>query len=221
MAERTPVIDRTAGEQEKLADTAYRSVLAKILSHELSGGAVIQERKLAEQMGISRTPLRDALKRLEGEGLLVRLTDRLITVRVITLQDYLHTLDVRAMIEPHAAAAAVRSIGERDLERLRQKLNVLAAHQGNDLDKLHWEFDDALHETIAEHSGNPFLARTIAEMRRYTKIFERQMIPLRTKPGIDDHRRILDAFGLGRADKVREAMADHIRNVRKRALDGL
>jgi DNA-binding GntR family transcriptional regulator len=211
---------KAVGEQEKLADTAYRSVLAKILSHELSGGAVIQERKLAEQMGISRTPLRDALKRLEGEGLLVRLTDRLITVRVITLEDYLHTLDVRAMIEPYAAAAALRAIGEADIAKLRDKLEALAAYEGDGFD-LHWEFDDALHDTIAEHSGNPFLARTIAEMRRYTKIFERQMIPLRDKPGIEDHRRILDAFVSRRADKVREAMTDHIKNVRKRVLDGL
>ena len=53
----------------KLAEAAYQTVLAKILAHELSGGSVIQERKLAEAMGISRTPMRDALGRLEGEGL--------------------------------------------------------------------------------------------------------------------------------------------------------
>jgi DNA-binding FadR family transcriptional regulator len=47
------------------------------------------------------------------------------------------------------------------------------------------------------------------------------MIPLRDKPGIEDHRRILDAFVSRRADKVREAMSDHIKNVRKRVLDGL
>src|SRR5580658_8695093 len=96
----------------KLAEAAYQTVLAKILAHELPGGSVIQERKLAEAMGISRTPMRDALGRLEGEGLLVRLTDRLLAVRVITLQDYLHSLDVRAMIEPQAAAHASRKIGE-------------------------------------------------------------------------------------------------------------
>ena len=76
-------------------------------------------------------------------------------------------------------------------------------------------------ETIAEKSGNPFLARTILEMRRYTKIFERQMIPTQDKPGIEDHRKIMAAFASGRADAVREAMAEHIKNVRKRVLNGL
>ena len=212
---------KAARDQEKLADTAYRTVLAKILSHELSGGAVIQERKLADALGISRTPMRDGIKRLEGEGLLVRLTERLLAVRVITLQDYVHTLDVRAMIEPQAAAAAIRSISRTELGALQKKMKALADHTGEGLEELHWAFDDALHETIAEKSGNPFLARTIMEMRRYTTIFERQMIPTRVKPGIEDHVRILEAFASGRADKVRETMADHIKNVRKRVLDGL
>lgn len=208
-------------DQGKLADAAYRTVLGKILAHELPGGSVIQERKLAEAMGVSRTPMRDALGRLEGEGLLVRLTERLLAVRVITLEDYLHSLDVRMMIEPQAAALAVRSLSGDDIGTLRQELGLFAAHEGEGLDERHWRFDDLLHETIAEKSGNAFLAKLIREMRRYTKIFERQTVPPRLKPGIADHERILDALATGRPEKAREAMAEHIRNVRKRALDGV
>jgi DNA-binding GntR family transcriptional regulator len=208
-------------DEEKLADAAYRNVLMKILSHELSGGSVIQERNLAKQMGISRTPMREALGRLEGEGLLVRLTDRLLSVRVITLQDYLHSLDVRAMIEPQAAALATSRITHHDLDRLREALKALDADQGAKLEEHHWRFDDLLHETIADKSGNPFLARSIREMRRYTKIFERQTVPPRQKPGLEDHRRILAALATGRPDKARDAMVEHIRNVRRRTLDGL
>jgi DNA-binding GntR family transcriptional regulator len=205
----------------KLAEAAYQTVLAKILAHELSGGSVIQERKLAEAMGISRTPMRDALGRLEGEGLLVRLTDRLLAVRVITLQDYLHSLDVRMMIEPQAAALAARSLSPSDISALRDELALLAAHEGEDLEDCHWHFDDRLHGLIGERSGNPFLDKLIRELRRYTKIFERQTVPARRKPGIADHQHILDALATGRAEKARDAMSEHIRNVRKRALDSL
>jgi DNA-binding GntR family transcriptional regulator len=205
----------------KLADTAYQSLLAKILSHQMPGGTVIQERKLAESMNISRSPMRDALGRLEGEGLLVRLTERLLSVRVITLDNYLHSLDVRAILEPQAAAQCVGSITADVLAGLQAELDRLAAYQGPELDNLHWHFDDLLHEMIAERSGNPFLFKVIREMRRYTKIFERQTVPARQRPGIDDHQRLLAALGTGRPDKAREVMADHIRNVRKRALDGL
>src|SRR5258708_14065202 len=99
-----------AHEEGKLADAAYRSVLGKILSHELPGGSVIQERKLAEAVGVSRTPMRDALGRLECEGLLVRLTERLLSVRVIPLQDYLHSLDLRMISEPQQARLAPRAL---------------------------------------------------------------------------------------------------------------
>jgi DNA-binding GntR family transcriptional regulator len=124
------------------------------------------------------------------------------------------------MIEPQAAAAATRSISRKELSALQAQMARLESYQGEG-DELHWAFDDALHETIAEKSGNPFLARTILEMRRYTKIFERQMIPTQDKPGIEDHRKIMAAFASGRADAVREAMAEHIKNVRKRVLNGL
>jgi DNA-binding GntR family transcriptional regulator len=155
-------------EQEKLADTAYRTLLSKILSHELPGGTVIQERKLAQAMGVSRTPMRDALARLEGLGLLVRLTDRLLAVRVITLQDYLHSLDVRAMIEPQAAAHAAKTISAADVAALHGELDVLSRHSGDGIEELHWRFDDLLHDTIAQKSGNPILREMIDAMRRYT-----------------------------------------------------
>jgi DNA-binding GntR family transcriptional regulator len=207
-------------DSRKLAGKAYEILLGRILAHEMPGGTVIQERKLALALGISRTPLRDAVGRLESEGLLTRLTDRLVAVRVITLEDYLNSLDVRALIEPPAAALAVRAISAAELDGLETLLDELK-RRDDATEDLHWAFDEKLHGLIAEKSGNPFLARTIKAMRRYTQIFERQMQPPRDKPGIDDHRGVLAALRAGKPDKVREAMADHIRNVRKRALDGL
>lgn len=209
----------TEEDSGKLADNAYRTVLAKILRHELPGGTVIQERKLAEAMGISRTPMRDALGRLEGEGLLVRLTQRLLAVRVITLEDYLHSLDVRALIEPQAAALASKRFAPHDIAGLEADLAALERTEQPPQD-MHWSFDDRLHDTIAERSGNPFLAKLIREMRRYTKIFERQTVPARYKPGVEDHRRILGALATGKPEDARKAMAEHIRQVRKRILDG-
>jgi len=207
-------------ESQRLADVAYRNLLRRILTHEMPGGSIIQERKLAEAMAISRTPMRDAIVRLEGEGLLIRLTDRLIAVRVITLTDYLQSLDVRRLIEPTAAALATAHLVPQDFTALDERLARLADEEDLDL-TLHWDLDDALHDTIAEKSGNVFLAKTVREMRRYTKIFESQMVPARRKPGFEDHREIVDALRSGKPDRARDAMAAHLRNVRKRALDGL
>jgi DNA-binding GntR family transcriptional regulator len=64
-------------------------LLEQILSGALRGGEVINERRLADQLDVSRTPLRDALKRLEGEGLLFRSADRVLTIRLVTVGDYM------------------------------------------------------------------------------------------------------------------------------------
>jgi DNA-binding GntR family transcriptional regulator len=204
----------------KLADEAYKSVLGDILACRLPGGTVIQERKLALALGVSRSPMRDALNRLAGEGLLVRLTDRLLAVRVITLEDYLKSLDVRALIEPQSAALATPHITDAEIAECTR---LLAHIEGSATpsDEDHWAFDDYLHDTLANRSGNIFMAHTIRDMRRYTKIFERQTVPARRSPGGADHRKLIDALAERRADLVKSAMSEHIRNVRKRTLAGL
>lgn len=206
-------------ESGKLAEGAYRSVLNDIIRCALPGGSVIQERKLAQALGVSRSPMRDALNRLEGEGLLVRLTDRLLTVRVITLEDYLHSLDVRALVEPQAAALATPRVTAEELDRIDAQLRAIETATEPTREQ-HWAFDDRLHGTLADRSGNPFLAKTIREMRRYTEIFERQTVPARVSPGAGDHRALVQALRERRPDQVKTAMAAHIRNVRKRTLAG-
>lgn len=208
----------TTREAQRLAEVAYQRLLSRILTTEMPGGTVIQERKLAASLDISRTPMREALGRLEGEGLLKRLTDRLVSVRVISLSDYLHALHVRALLEPAAAGLAAKNITSGDVATLTIALDALVADPSADQ---HWSFDDLLHSTISLRSENPFLAQSISEMRRYTTIFERQTVPVRISPGMDDHRLIIAELAAGRADRAREAMAAHLKNIRRRVLDDL
>src|ERR1700754_1493616 len=93
-------------EDESLAEETYRLLLADILSARLAGGSVGQQRRLATKHAVSRSPMRHALGRLEGEGLLVRNDKGVLCVRVITLKDYLDSLSMRMLLEPSAAAAA-------------------------------------------------------------------------------------------------------------------
>ena len=207
MAEQEP------GTETSLADETYRALLEEILSAQLAGGVVIQERRLAARLGVSRSPMRDALGRLEGQGLLVRNGKSMLTVRVITLKDYLNSLTMRLLVEPTAAALACPEMAESKLSELR------AIEEDPDPDPaMVWRFDDALHQGLGEASGNPFMAETIVQMRRYTTIFERQRRLAQRKPGLEDHREILAALAARDAEAARQSMTRHLEKVRQRVL---
>ena len=204
--------------EPSLADEAYQVLLKEILAAELAGGTVIQERRLAARLGVSRSPMRDALGRLEGQGLLVRSVKGSLTVRIITLQDYLNAIGVRALIEPNAVATACRSIRESMVERLYGKLQIITADPEPD-PVFVADFDDALHEAITDASGNPFLAETIKQMRRYTTIFEYERKLDKRKPSLVDYRAIVSALQQGDEAAAHDAMVRHLENVRQAVLD--
>lgn len=209
--------DITVTTETSLADETYRALLNDILAARLAGGAVIQERRLATRLGVSRSPMRDALGRLEGQGLLVRNSKGVLTVRVISLQDYLNSLAMRLLIEPSAAALASASMGMVRIDALQDMLDRIDVDPEPDPTMV-WHFDDALHNGISGASGNPFMAETIIQMRRYTTIFERQRRLAHHKPGIADHYAILAALRARDAEAAREAMTLHLERVREGVL---
>lgn len=206
-----------ASDETSLAEETYRMLLADILSARLSGGSIVQQRRLASQHSVSRSPMRHALGRLEGEGLLVRNDRGVLCVRVISLKDYLDGLTMRMLVEPTAAALATPFVDDAEITRLSAMLDAIEADPGPDPEVV-WQFDDALHSCIADHSRNAFMSATIAEMRRYTTIFERQMAVIRAKPGIDEHREILRALSARDAEAARAAMTVHLDAVRQGVL---
>jgi len=210
-------VDESTSTDKRLADETYRTLLEEILSAQLSGGMVVQERRLALRLGVSRSPMRDALGRLEGQGLLVRNARGALTVRVITLADYLNSIAMRLLIEPTAAAQACGSIAAEKVAKLTEMLRAIEADPPPDPSFV-WAFDDALHESIGEASGNPFMAETIVQMRRYTTIFERQRKLAQRKPGLADHQGILAALAAGDARAAFAAMTLHLQRVRENVL---
>ncbi|MBS7700283.1 MULTISPECIES: GntR family transcriptional regulator [unclassified Chelatococcus] len=210
-------MDDSAVMDKSLADETYDTLLAEILSAQLSGGTVVQERRLADRLGVSRSPMRDALGRLEGQGLLVRNAKGVLIVRVISLADYLNSMSIRVLLEPSAAAQACEKIAAEQVAQLATMLEAIDADPDPEPSFI-WAFDDALHNGIATASGNPFMAETILQMRRYTTIFERQRKLAQRKPGLSDHQAIIHALDRRDADAARSAMALHLERVRKNVL---
>lgn len=207
-------------EQGGLSGVAYEAIMRMILARELSGGDIVQERRLADELDMSRTPVREALRRLEAEGWLIRLNARTIGVKRIAINEYVAALQVRELLEPEAAALAATKSGTAMIEQWREKLESIRTSEQVGL-KQQWEFDQTLHMGIAQATGNVVLFKIISELRKTTQIFENQTLPARSFPGYEAHMAIIEAIVSGDTERARLAMRDHLRETKKNIFEAI
>lgn len=201
-----------------LTDHAYEVVRKLILQRKLTGGEVLVEGRLAERMNMSRTPLREALLRLEGEGLLVRANSRSYAVRRITSSHYFQCLQVRERLESQAIVLAIGRIAQTELDRLRQSIEALDLNQQG---ASHWQADDEVHGMFARESGNEMLADTIGHLRVLCRLYEVVDPFNRIEEDRIEHLAILDAYGAGDVKAAEEAVVAHLRNLARYTLSRL
>lgn len=198
--------------QHNLASLTYKAVSDMIRHRRLKGGHVIVEAKLAETLGISRTPLREALQRLEGEGLVRKGDGRNYVVRRVDIGEYLQSLRLRLLIEPEAAALAIRNIPRRRLIEVRREIHDLLDATAYHTDA-HWFSDDNLHNMIIDYCGNAVMAEVLRELRATTRLFEIDRLKDRLKPDSTEHLVIIEAIERGDLDATRGAVATHIESL--------
>ncbi len=200
-----------------LSNLAYRSISEMIRDRRLRGGDVIVEQRLAEALGISRTPLREALQRLEGEGLVRKTANRSFVVRLVDLTEYLQSLKVREILEGEAAALAVGRIPPQTLRAVRAEILELEAATSYHTDA-HWLSDDNLHGLFIDHCGNDVMADMIRSLRVTTRLFEIARLSDRLGPDSREHLAIVDALESGDAKAAKKATQTHIRSLARDAL---
>ncbi|HEY0569732.1 MAG TPA: GntR family transcriptional regulator [Xanthobacteraceae bacterium] len=205
---------------KSLSDQAYCRLRDMILTGELPGNTPLQERRLAEALEISRTPIREALSRLESEGMVIRQGGRFPVVRQWTVQQYIEVLNVRRVLEMEAAGLAAGRVPAADAARVQTAIHeLMLAPKPNAAQ--HWSCDDMVHSLVSEGCGNGVLAELVRDLRRRTRMFDFTMLPERFKPGCLEHLEILDAVTKGEAARARTLMANHIDNVKSSILSKL
>jgi DNA-binding GntR family transcriptional regulator len=190
-----------------------------LLTHEIPLGQPLSERQLSLHLGVSRTPLREALRRLEGEGFIER-RNGVLEVKRIMLEEFVDLLKIRRLLEVEAAGAAAGAIDPIRIAALRAKLAALLATE-NPENRQRIELDLELHRTICDHCGNRSMAELIEQLRRKSMLFARPPPPQDIREAIKEHARLLDALAEGDAAEARDAMADHIDTVLKNVLSRL
>lgn len=196
----------------RLAPRAYERVLALVMSGELGPGDLVNERRLADLLGMSRTPVRDALLMLQNEGLLERQGNRGMQVKQMRINDYMEALQVRMLLEPQMARMAAGHAQSLDWSGLVERLaRLMAEGKRGDIEREEVrEIDDQLHGMISAAAGNQQLSGIILTLRRQTQIFDLKSLPERLEDTCREHLEIIARIREGDGAGAAEAMTAHL-----------
>lgn len=198
-----------------LSEQAYQFLRSLILSRELGPGDVFTERKLADQINVSRTPLRAAINRLVGEGLVSRMANGAIVIRQVAIEELMEILVIRRLLEGEAAAQAAHRSSAADVAELLQESRRIVENNDLDFDAF-WEYDDKFHVFLADASGKPLLAQYIRNLRDKARMCHVARMEKNFVQQALEHIAVLEAVAAGKPDEARQAMAAHIDRVRER-----
>jgi len=200
-------------------ESVYQKIKGAIRKRYIKQGSQLVEITLAQQLGVSRTPVRSAIKRLESEGLVNSTPNKGAFVITPTLREIEETFLVRAQLEKMATRLTARKITKKQLNILQKLINTEAAvFDKNNLDE-YFSVNDTLHLKIAEFSGNRVLSTYIHELLDRTRIYLILYDPffkLEYSPTAE-HQEIIDALKKGSPKEAGKAVERHI----KSSIEGL
>ncbi len=202
-----------------LHEEAAERLRDMIVGGELSAGERITEQSLCDRMGLSRTPLREAIKTLTSEGLIVLQPNRGATVASLSLDDIEDTFRVIGALEALAGELACANAGDDDVAEIRVLHYQMALHRtrGERLD--YFNLNQRIHEKIVELSGNSVLVETHRRLggriRRHR--FAANLAPERWDEAIREHAEMLEALDTRNGERLAEILRRHLDNKRAAA----
>ena len=197
-----------------MRDVVFQTLRHAILKGELQPGERLMEIKLAERLGVSRTPIREAIRKLELEGLVVMIPRKGAAVANITEKDTKDVLEVRRTLEMFAVEVACDRITPEQLVQLKEAAKAFEASNGSmDLIRIA-ETDMHFHEIIYEATHNERLVQMLNNLREnmYRYRIEYLKDPNYYNSLVAEHQEILDAVENGDKERARVCMRDHIDN---------
>ncbi len=197
-----------------LRGKVYEQIREDILSGRYEQNTELKEAAIGAELGVSRTPVREALRQLELEGLVNIIPNRGAYVNKITVQDVRDIYVIRSMLEGLCARWATEHITKEQLERMEETLCLSEYHtQKENYDKL-YELDSLFHEQLYSAGGSRILNHVLSDFHDYVKQARKASIASegRSVKSTREHRAIFEAVKAGDADQAEELARLHIRH---------
>ena len=200
-----------------LRDIVFKSLSEAIILGDLKPGERLMETKLADELGVSRTPVREAIRKLELEGLVVMTPRKGAEVADINLQDLKEVLEIRKALETLAVQLACKNASEEDVQKLKDANNaILKAVKAKDVDLI-MENDLKFHDVILAVAGSKRLEKILDQLRahifRYRHAY---IVAMDAKETIvDEHNKIIKCIKDKNTRSARKEVEHHIESQEK------
>lgn len=203
-----------------LAGQVYERLEQDILSGKYERGTLLTELKLSEDLGVSRTPIREALRMLEQDNI-VEPSGKGVKVLSITTEDAEAIYRIRERIEGMAAADCARRISDADLRALSDILSLQEFYAAKQDSERVEELDGEFHKTIYRCSGSSILYNTLRPLHRKIQKFRKNAVayPHRASESVAEHRRILNAIAAHDPEAADRAVTEHVRAAHRRLME--
>jgi DNA-binding GntR family transcriptional regulator len=211
---------RKSIESPNLRERVYEILKRAILFQEIGPGQKIDEEGVAKQLGVSRTPIRESLCRLENEGIVKIIPRRGAFVVKHSKESIIEILLVREVLEGFAARLAVGHIDERTVEEMRSFFRDFSEANICDRSKDYAQADLKFHTLIVKKSQNSWLMSIMNILNDHIQMLRLRTVALEGRPehSLLEHRKIIEALERRNPALAESLMRKHIQNVRKSVL---
>ena len=200
---------------ELLSQKVYRALKTEIIKGSLKPGTKLSEGKIAEQMGVSRTPVREALKELAAEGFVKMNPNQAVAVSNASVKDVQEVLQIRGVLEGLAARLATKTINEEEIKELEKYQKRMEQYTNKDDVLAFSEMDAEFHELILNICGNNRLIqirKNLSDQAHRYRI-RSLSVPGRLKYSLKEHQEIVEALKRKNAEQADRLSQKHIENV--------
>ena len=204
-----------------LADQVFERLETEILSGQYPRGEILTEMKLCQALGVSRTPVREALRRLQQEHI-VEETGKGLMVLGITREDLQDIMEIRLRVEGLAAARAAERITEEQLAQLKETLDLqefyLLKHDSDHIKGM----DSKFHELIYKFSGSAVIFDTLIPLHKKAQRYRKRSVEnnSRATASVQEHRAIYEALAAHDPAAAEKAILEHTRNAKNHIMKG-
>lgn len=201
-----------------IADQIFEQLERDILTGKYQRGEVLSELRLSAELGVSRTPIREAVRRLEQENILKE-TGRGMVVIGISREDMLDMYEIRLRIEGLAARRAAANISDEQLKQMEETLDLQSFYidkqEGDSAEQIR-DMDSRFHELLYESSGSRAFHETLSALHRKIMKYRSASVSKHSRAllSLEEHRAIYDALAAHDGEAAEKAALNHVVNAR-------